>query len=455
MNVSATFSDPTGRYTAQSDLMIKNAIAGFNAWAFGLAPSVASIEIQFHLVTNFANRGGGRSLASQPIGVVGSRTLVSDGANFEMRTGIDPNGAAPDIEVFFDVDFLTQYYWVNPLDGSKPPAGKTDLVSVIAHEVGHALGFNGFRNSVTTELNPGFLSSFDSNVEIVSGQPVFVGFNAVAVYGRPVPLTSGNLFHLGNQGGAGSDLISALMNGFVLPFGNPQPTLIDLAVLSDVGLPTILNDRLNGSTGSDTMSGGDGADTMSGGTGNDVMRGDNGLNYVRGDEGDDSLSGGVDFDDINGNMGNDTVSTGTGDDYCVGGKDNDVLSGGAGFDLVYGNLGNDTCDGDDGADIVRGGQGNDVVRGGNGDDLVAGDRGDDTLAGGAGADTFLTFGEAGTDRVLDFSLAQGDRVRLDPGTQFTVAQVGADTVISMTGGSQMTLVGVQLSSLTGDWIFGA
>ena len=47
------------------------------------------------------------------------------------------------------------------------------------------------------------------------------------------------------------------------------------------------------------------------------------------------------------------------------------------------------------------------------------------------------------------------RVMLDPGTQFTVGQAGADTVISMTGGGQMILVGVQLSSLTGNWIFGA
>jgi serralysin len=35
------------------------------------------------------------------------------------------------------------------------------------------------------------------------------------------------------------------------------------------------------------------------------------------------------------------------------------------------------------------------------------------------------------------------------------AQSGSDVVISMGGVGQMVLVGVQLSSLTGDWIFGA
>ncbi len=215
------------------------------------------------------------------------------------------------------------------------------------------------------------------------------------------------------------------------------------------------NDSISGRSGPDVIWSGEGSDTVSAGTGNDTIDGGGGVSYLRGDEGNDSLIGGSDFDDINGNAGNDTVSTGAGEDYCVGGKDNDSLSGGADYDLVYGNLGDDTCNGDDGNDIVRGGQGNDVVNGGNGNDFVSGDKGDDTMIGGAGADIFHTFGDAGIDRVTDFNLAQGDRVQLDPGTQFTVIQVGADTVINMTGGGQMTLVGIAMSSLTTGWIFGA
>ena len=207
--------------------------------------------------------------------------------------------------------------------------------------------------------------------------------------------------------------------------------------------------------GPDSIVGGSGADTIAGLAGNDTIDGGPGVSYLRGDDGADSLLGGDDFDDINGNMGNDTVATGGGDDFCVGGKDDDVLFGQAGNDLVYGNLGNDTCDGGEGDDIVRGGQDNDVLRGGAGNDYVSGDKGNDTVSGGAGADIFHTFGEAGIDRVLDFSIAAGDRVQMDPGTQYTLSQVGADTVINMVGGGQMILVGIQMTSLLETSIFGA
>jgi Ca2+-binding RTX toxin-like protein len=197
------------------------------------------------------------------------------------------------------------------------------------------------------------------------------------------------------------------------------------------------------------------ADLLRGYGGNDTINAGEGSNYVRGDDGDDVLTGGASFDDINGNVGNDTVSTGSGDDYAVGGKDNDSLFGDTGGDVVWGNLGNDTQDGGDGNDQVRGGQGDDTITGGAGNDYVSGDRGNDTIAGGTGADLFHGSQDAGIDRVVDFNLAEGDRVMLDPGTTYTLRQVGADTVIDMGGGHQMILVGVQLSTLTGGWIFSA
>jgi Ca2+-binding RTX toxin-like protein len=246
-------------------------------------------------------------------------------------------------------------------------------------------------------------------------------------------------------------------------FGNVAITGLDISVSRFFELILSGEDAFKSAllAGDDTLRGSDrtdfirafaGNDTVSAAGGDDTIVDSSGANYLRGEDGNDSVAGGIGFDDINGNMGNDTAAGGSGEDWVVGGKDNDSLDGGAGHDLVYGNLGGDTCEGGDGNDIVRGGQDNDVVRGGAGNDYVSGDRGDDTMTGGPGADIFHSFGEAGIDRVTDFTMAEGDRVQLDAGTTYTVAQVGADTIISMPGGGQMILVGVQMSTLQPGWL---
>ena len=213
-------------------------------------------------------------------------------------------------------------------------------------------------------------------------------------------------------------------------------------------------DTLNGNASANELTGNAGNDSIFAGAGNDTVDGGAGSSYLRGEDGNDSIIGGSAFDDINGNVGTDTVSGGVGNDWVLGGKDGDMLFGDAGDDLVYGNLGSDTLDGGAGADTVRGGQGDDVLTGGDGADFVSGDLGADTMTGGAGADTFHSFTGSGVDRILDFNLTDGDRLQLDAGNTFTVAQQGADTVLTLGAGDQVILVGVQMSSLPTGWIFG-
>ena len=212
-------------------------------------------------------------------------------------------------------------------------------------------------------------------------------------------------------------------------------------------------DSVGGGAGNDSLAGAEGDDQVFGGAENDAIDGGDGRNYLRGDEGNDTITGGAGFDDINGNMGDDFCVGGAGTDWVVGGKDNDSLFGEGGDDIVYGNLGNDILGGGVGNDLVRGGQGDDTVRGDDGNDTIAGDRGSDQISGGLGADLFLSFSETGIDRVTDFNAGEGDRVQLDPGTQYTLSQVGADTVVDMGGGNQMVLQNIQLSSLPAGWIF--
>lgn len=198
--------------------------------------------------------------------------------------------------------------------------------------------------------------------------------------------------------------------------------------------------------------GGEGADQMAGSIGDDTLAGAAGDDAVRGGEGADLLMGNAGADDIEGRQGLDILFGGAGSDWLSGGRDEDRLYGEDGADLLLGAHGRDIIDAGAGNDVLRGGSGDDVLYGREGDDFLSGDRGDDVLFGGAGADRFYVAAGAGVDLVMDFNRAQGDRVQLAPGSSWTVAQVGADTVVSLDGGAKVILAGVSLASLGVDWI---
>ena len=374
--------------------------------------------------------------------------------------------------------------WGNGPGGMQSPAGHRDNIMTAAfREIGIAEVHEG---SAATQVGP----------EVVTEDLGTRGTTGVFVLGVAYSDTSGDDFYSLGEGRAGLSVSMAGTTvagfdtgGYAL---NSAATGAQTAVFTGAGLASPVSVAMNLANGAnvkiDIVSGTElktstsvsvsgpiskieaigvqglslsgsglsaGQQTIQGGIGADTIAGGSGQTYLRGGDGGDVITGGSGFDDANGNMGADTIHGNAGDDYSVGGKDNDVLFGDAGNDIVWGNLGADTCDGGDGNDQCRGGQGDDSVTGGAGNDFISGDRGNDTVAGGAGADIFHTSQDAGIDRVLDFNLAEGDRVQVDPGTTFAVSQQGADTVIDLGSGNQMILVGVSMSTLTGTWIFGA
>lgn len=218
------------------------------------------------------------------------------------------------------------------------------------------------------------------------------------------------------------------------------------------GVATEGPDTLIGDDGDNVLGGGAGADRILGGAGADEIRGGDGEDFLRGEAGDDVIYGGDGFDNTHGNTGSDTIYGGLGNDWVVGGQDSDLLMGEIGDDYIVGNLASDTAHGGDGRDTLLGGQSDDLLFGDSGDDYLSGDRGADTLSGGAGADQFWSFAGAGVDRITDFNRAEGDSVRLAPGTSYTVRQEGSDVVVDLGNGDQVILVNTQLGSLSGDWI---
>ena len=234
-------------------------------------------------------------------------------------------------------------------------------------------------------------------------------------------------------------------------------------------------DRLSGGTGEDFLFGDDGADVLDGGDGNDELDGGKGADTIDGGAGIDTLTyeyadavtarvvsgshngmaltGATDvtgvFIDLNlstaqaagnGDASGDVLTniervTGTafndvlvgmssantvfdgfgGDDVLIGGSQFDSFMGGNGDDRLYGQGSYDLLNGGAGADLLDGGAGDDALIGGDGDDMLDGGSGNDRLSGGDGADRFvvdLTATAADTDTIIDFSLADGDRLFL-------------------------------------------
>ena len=115
--------------------------------------------------------------------------------------------------------------------------------------------------------------------------------------------------------------------------------------------------------------------------------------FTQGTNRDDMLRGSNKKDNLNGRAGNDQILGGAGKDEIFGSDNNDVLFGENGKDQLEGGSGKDTLTGGLQADRLLGGNGNDVLTGGGGKDL---------LVGGKGQDRFR-LGEAGIDRILDFT----------------------------------------------------
>lgn len=184
-----------------------------------------------------------------------------------------------------------------------------------------------------------------------------------------------------------------------------------------------------------------GGDLMTGAEGNDALLGFTGNDSIDGQGGDDALAG---------NEGNDTIFGGYGNDYIVGLEDNDLIEGGWGQDDINGNLGNDYVFGGVGNDSCYGGQGQDTLNGQEGNDFLSGDLGNDVLTGGAGADKFYFAAGGGLDTVTDFSVSQGDKLRLAAGTTYNVTAADGNTIVGLGGGDIITLEGVTLSG--SDWI---
>lgn len=246
--IAVSFDDPAALYAPyHADLERVTQAAGAH-WLDHFAFVAPGAELEVRIGFAPIATATGRSMSSAFLWTDATGIDVFEqGAAHELRTGIDVNGGAADIEFVFGIGgYLQQELWFDPdaaLRVAAVPADRTDAVSVLLHEFGHALGFNGWRDPFTGALAGRFQSTFDAHVAArpgIAGPTLFFeGEAAVQHYGAPVPLSFGNYGHVGNPGaGPGQDLVPDLMNGIVFHRGARYAISdLDLRILQDIGLP--------------------------------------------------------------------------------------------------------------------------------------------------------------------------------------------------------------------------
>lgn len=196
-----------------------------------------------------------------------------------------------------------------------------------------------------------------------------------------------------------------------------------------------------GSFYADTLIGNGAYNTIYGGYGNDVIAGGAGGDELDGGEGSDALSYATSNEGVTVNLLTGEASGGhaEGDSFfnfenLIGSDFDDILTGDASANSLTGN---------GGADRLFGGGGADKIAGGAGADLILGQAGGDILGGGTGADRFIyaSTSDSGLiasarDRILDFSVSEGDRIDL--------SRIDADT--AATGNQAFTFIGASAFS---------
>ncbi len=228
---------PTARNFERA--IASNVVAALDLWTRHLAGG-AAIEIEIEL-TDHVVRAGGRSLTSGFLRYDEGRDVYEQGVAYEIRTGFDPNGDAADLRIQLNSDYVANELWFDPKPKRRRilvPVERTDAVSLFAHELGHAIAFNGWWDQPQGRMPLHYGSTWDLNTYYDGSMLYFTGTAAMALYGSPVPVTDGNNWHVGNATGLGSDLVDDLMNGVSFRRGSRYDVSpLDLAILSDLGVP--------------------------------------------------------------------------------------------------------------------------------------------------------------------------------------------------------------------------
>ena len=201
--IDVVVSDPQNSLASDLPLFLRNLRAAVHEWEqYFTSAGTVKIEIQ---VTDHTPTGRFSGSSTEMVSIGDSQIqgqtfhIVETSTAHKMKTGRSNNPKEADVLIQVEPEFMRAYYWIDPSPETRVqpvPVGKTDLVTILSHEFGHAMGMEGYLNLQTGAPNPGnfYLSTYDqllSSVQTLSQfqAPSFTGSKATQIYGAQVPIT--------------------------------------------------------------------------------------------------------------------------------------------------------------------------------------------------------------------------------------------------------------------------
>ena len=241
--VNVTFSGDNGQFATYYGEIANDLNYAAGDWEKLFVSGNAS-TLNLNVVFDNSPTANSSSLFVTPLYNIGPTWVYQQGAVDAVLDGVHNSWGPYDAQLHIGTSYLTNELWFdpNPANIDPVPIAKTDAESVFLHEFGHIFGFEGYRDPSTGAFWYTAESTFDTWVTVLNNVPYFTGLNAEDVFGGPVPLTIGNLYHVGNPSGPGAGLEvypGDLMNGNVFYRGTRYDiSALDTAIFADLGLTT-------------------------------------------------------------------------------------------------------------------------------------------------------------------------------------------------------------------------
>ena len=275
MSISLSFSvNNSSSWNGNLNLLEQNIQAAANLWGNILVNS-ANFSVQLNILPS-SKMSDTNALATASandfmyLNSVNGQNVFVSSTQLSMMSGTNKNdGKSSDLVINVNAtDLINNSIWINPNPNnrtlSNPSSNQYDFMSIATHELGHALGINGYRNwdgTIDPTVN-GALSLFDMHITNKGTQYYFSGDNVNLVNNGPAELAVGDLYHVGSYTNLKDPLETDLMNPFANLGKVNAPSKLDAAILADTGIPTIYNDILRFTSGITSLNAGLGDDTI-------------------------------------------------------------------------------------------------------------------------------------------------------------------------------------------------